>query len=385
MGTPLTMVLAETTGLWMMASNQPEVQPTIYYLHGLDLIAQSDGTQAEYFTYDALGSVRQVLDAAGSPLLAQTYDPYGTVYDSVGAGTSRYGWTGEQADSDGYVYLRARYYAPSMGRFMQIDPSRQERNPYLYGLGNPVNLIDPSGLDPYWCEAYKDVQQRQACYGRYLKNRGYHVSPALRRAMAAQLARTWAQKSFSEWSSTGLYTPHITSPECWDCTRFVSWILWRVGFPMEADPTSEDTLAQFHSEAERDNYGTGWWANYPPEYSGHNESGAWANVDKFFEWWTRPGSGVEVIEDKARFAEKLLVGDLIVYGNSESDLTHIVMIVSMENRNSVLTPIVAARGAFDCDPSKNPNGDINDWYDNKDEVGNHGPIIIGMHMPFETL
>ena len=50
----------------------------------------------------------------------------------MGAGTSRYGWTGEQVDSSGFVYLRARYYAPSMGRFMQMDPSRQEVNPYPY-------------------------------------------------------------------------------------------------------------------------------------------------------------------------------------------------------------------------------------------------------------
>ncbi len=71
--------------------------------------------------------MRQVLDAAGSPLLAQTYDPYGTVYDSVGTGTSSYGWTGEQVDSSGFVYLRARYYVPSMGRFMQMDLPRGRR------------------------------------------------------------------------------------------------------------------------------------------------------------------------------------------------------------------------------------------------------------------
>jgi hypothetical protein len=45
--TPLTMVLAETTG-----------QDSIYYLHGLDLVAQSDGTTTDYLAYDGLGSVR---------------------------------------------------------------------------------------------------------------------------------------------------------------------------------------------------------------------------------------------------------------------------------------------------------------------------------------
>jgi len=55
--TPLTMVLAETTG-----------QDSIYYLHGLDLVAQSDGTTTDYLAYDGLGSVRQVLDDVGAPL-----------------------------------------------------------------------------------------------------------------------------------------------------------------------------------------------------------------------------------------------------------------------------------------------------------------------------
>jgi hypothetical protein len=45
--TPLTMVLAETIG-----------SETIYYLHGLDLVAQHDGGSTEYFGYDGLGSVR---------------------------------------------------------------------------------------------------------------------------------------------------------------------------------------------------------------------------------------------------------------------------------------------------------------------------------------
>ncbi len=135
--TPLTMVLAETTGT-----------DTIRYLHGLDLVAQSDGVSTEYFAYDGLGSVRQVLDAAGLPLMAQTFDPYGNPYSYTGPTESvtHYGYSGEQTDSNGLVFLRARYYAPSMGRFMQMDPSRLENNPYLYAFSNSVKYTDPSGL-----------------------------------------------------------------------------------------------------------------------------------------------------------------------------------------------------------------------------------------------
>ncbi len=138
--TPLTMVLAETTGT-----------DTIRYLHGLDLVAQSDGVSTEYFAYDGLGSVRRVLDSAGTPLLTQTFDPYGNPYASTGINESNWGYTGEYQDSNGLVFLRARYYDPKQGRFFQRDSWRGEPdhpltlNPYMYGLGNPLLYVDPTG------------------------------------------------------------------------------------------------------------------------------------------------------------------------------------------------------------------------------------------------
>jgi hypothetical protein len=57
---PLTMILAETTG-----------SETIHYLHGLDLVAESDGAATDYFLYDGLGSTRQLADPSGEVLLAQ--------------------------------------------------------------------------------------------------------------------------------------------------------------------------------------------------------------------------------------------------------------------------------------------------------------------------
>jgi len=120
---------------------------TLHYWQGLDVLAQSDGTNTKYFEYDGLGSVRQLTDASAVVGLAQTFDPYGNPYTSSGAATTSLGYAGEQTDSNGFVFLRARYYAPGMGRFLNTDPSRQEQNPYLYSYSNPVNYTDPSGLD----------------------------------------------------------------------------------------------------------------------------------------------------------------------------------------------------------------------------------------------
>ena len=70
------------------------------------------------------------------------------VYASSGASASSFGYTGEQVDANGLVYLLARYYNPAYGRFFQMDPSRQEANPYKYAFNSPVNFTDPAGTFP---------------------------------------------------------------------------------------------------------------------------------------------------------------------------------------------------------------------------------------------
>jgi len=141
--TPLTMVLVETTGT-----------ETIYYLHGLDLVAQNYGSSTEYFGYDGLGSVRQVLSSPGSVLFAQVFDPYGNPYTNVGVDSASWGFIGEYTDANGLIFLRARYYDPRQGRFFTRDSFSGSAdypatlNPYLYGLNNPILYTDPSGENP---------------------------------------------------------------------------------------------------------------------------------------------------------------------------------------------------------------------------------------------
>jgi RHS repeat-associated protein len=109
------------------------------------------------FGYDGLpalgpqaqvGSVRQVINPAGSVTLAQGYDPFGNPLTSAGSGGSVFGYTGEQVDaSTGLVYLRARYYSSYQGIFLSRDLVDSEP-PYQYVRENPVNLVDSSGLVP---------------------------------------------------------------------------------------------------------------------------------------------------------------------------------------------------------------------------------------------
>jgi RHS repeat-associated protein len=80
---------------------------------------------------DGLGSVRAITETTSpNALVIQTYrtaefgipDPSGT----MGASTQPMQYTGEQRDAESnFMYLRARMYDPSIGRFMQADPLRK--------------------------------------------------------------------------------------------------------------------------------------------------------------------------------------------------------------------------------------------------------------------
>jgi len=51
----------------------------------------------------------------------------------------------KQDDESGLVYMRARYYEPTSGRFVSEDRSCVGINWYRYASNNPVNRIDQSG------------------------------------------------------------------------------------------------------------------------------------------------------------------------------------------------------------------------------------------------
>jgi RHS repeat-associated protein len=61
------------------------------------------------------------------------------------------GFAGEVSSvANNTIYLRSRCYDPETGSFVTKDPLgvHASINGYLYANGNPVNVIDPSGLDP---------------------------------------------------------------------------------------------------------------------------------------------------------------------------------------------------------------------------------------------
>jgi len=139
------------------------------YLYGVSRIAQATPYLTEYYLPDALGSVRQVASSAGKVTLSKRYDPYGEVLDYEGSSNLSFGYAGEMQDSTGMVYLRARYYAPTDGRFVSRDTwegdvnSPMSYNAWLYTYANPINMTDPSGKFPKYCHKMPNRRQFEDC------------------------------------------------------------------------------------------------------------------------------------------------------------------------------------------------------------------------------
>lgn len=134
---PLGLSAKSTAGVDMGFNREP----------GGTLNSMTTGGKSYYYLTDAIGSVIALADETGTKVNTYSYSPRGVQR----AGTSEqvpqpYRFAGGFQDPTGLYHYAARYYDPNIGRFTSPDPSGQEKNPYLYAEGDPVNRIDPTGL-----------------------------------------------------------------------------------------------------------------------------------------------------------------------------------------------------------------------------------------------
>ena len=105
-----------------------------------------------YVHQDHLGSTAVVTDSAGNVVFERTYDPWGNVRTSTGTADTDRLFTGQRFDAaTGLYYYNARYYDPTLGRFISPDTivpgvgNPQAWNRYAYVVNNPLRYTDPSG------------------------------------------------------------------------------------------------------------------------------------------------------------------------------------------------------------------------------------------------
>jgi len=103
-----------------------------------------------YYEQDGLGSVTSLSNTAGALAQTYTFDSFGKQTASSGSLTNPFQYAARELDSESSLYyMRARYFDSSTGRFLSEDPLefRGERNFYRYALNNPMDYVDPTGLN----------------------------------------------------------------------------------------------------------------------------------------------------------------------------------------------------------------------------------------------
>jgi len=126
--------------------------------------AQGVRGQTSWYIYDGLGSVQDEFRITGPGSGGATsayaftaspkYDVYGLTRSNPGTASSRQGFVGglgHVSDTEtGLIYMRARYYDPSIGRFESEDPGLSGDNWFLYCDDNPVDRVDSTGKSFEW-------------------------------------------------------------------------------------------------------------------------------------------------------------------------------------------------------------------------------------------
>ncbi|MFC4104265.1 S8 family serine peptidase [Paenibacillus xanthanilyticus] len=162
-----------------------EIHKASYY-RGTGLAARkaADGSMA-YYLSNGHGDTVELRGSGGQVLNQYDYDMWGKVLSKLENVENPFQYAGEYwDDSSKLQYLRARWYDPSVGRFINKDTYEGElmnplsMNLYSYVENNPLAYIDPTGH-------YKEIDENQVNY-------------LLNTAGTSEGNRDWALKELSQ-------------------------------------------------------------------------------------------------------------------------------------------------------------------------------------------
>lgn len=139
-------------GEYTVAANATTANPVTEHVYLGDLpVGALRGTSAYNVYPDQLGAPWTVENSAGGTVWSWNHDPFG---NGAATGTlTNYNirFPGQYYDKEtGRHYNGHRDYDPKTGRYIESDPIGLSGglNTFAYVGGNPVSMIDPSGLDP---------------------------------------------------------------------------------------------------------------------------------------------------------------------------------------------------------------------------------------------
>ena len=128
------------------------------YIYGDGLEARLINGVASFYITDLRGSVVAIVDEDGNITHRYQYDEFGNVLQKEEADYNPFQYVGKYGVmylNDHLYYMRARYYDPTIGRFLSEDPI-WSTNLYPYANNNPIMGIDPRGL--YTEKEYRELQ-----------------------------------------------------------------------------------------------------------------------------------------------------------------------------------------------------------------------------------
>jgi RHS repeat-associated protein len=101
-------------------------------------LAEFRSATASYYEADGVGTITSISNSSGAIAETYTYDSFGKPNSSTGTLTNPFRYTAREFDSETAVYsYRARYFDPSIGRFLSQDPGEEGS---LFVRVEPISL-----------------------------------------------------------------------------------------------------------------------------------------------------------------------------------------------------------------------------------------------------
>ncbi len=177
---------------------EPTEDAVTRYIRGYDLISSDSAAAKTYYHYtsDNLGSITHITDEDGNICNQYEYDVFGRFTTKEETIQNRFCYTGEQYDPiTSQYYLRARFYNPVIGRFLNEDTYYGDGlNLYAYCHNNPVNFVDPSGH--YDCTIKKMGKRGHIATWEHLNRNGVMIDSGIEHSGGTKPGRilTWAEQ-----------------------------------------------------------------------------------------------------------------------------------------------------------------------------------------------